>query len=659
MKLTNIKKVSLAFAALVLMGGAAIQAQTFLQGTYTNDFDLGGNTSSFSGSGSVASWIYWYNTPGGNTPMTCVYGLDADGNTNTSGCLEVDSPFTGGAQPQNVFFGTFDNEYGYDFNERANFLLYSNITFKIMVAPGIPPDNTGNFGNIGVGYIDASYSYHEFQTLTIPGAASNSWVSMACPINYTFPNLNNVPGLAFRIDDYSSYIDFPFTNYIDDLQLNLSPVQIPPPTLSGNLQVPVTGLNEIATTPGSAGQYNRYQVRTVADTGYSFVGQNSVTYSWNIDSFPADTGENFQQHFFIVNGAPGQYDQAADYNLADCIFITVQQSDAGVATMNFRYKTNLPAGNGMIFNTTSPTNILVNSNGWPVEPVCSLSDASGALGEWSVTFADTTNVTLTAPDGTSTNFVFDAASAALFADPVTLLLGGQPNNANGAGKAVVYGSFSATGCATPYSEAFSNEPALNTNFWADLSSDPNGDVFVPPGSAYWLDWLLPDAGFSLQVASPLNGGPTNWVDLSPLTIEDNGNRQALIPQSDLPAGNMAFFRLIERTFTQLQVLLPGETNAPNTSTGKTGTPTPITAGTIINVTINAVDNTWHIISGVSDTVSLTSSDGSAVIGLPTAMSNGTAAIQVQLNTSGSQTVTATDTTSTNIPPATSSPIQVN
>ncbi|MGA2245229.1 MAG: hypothetical protein ABSH48_09535 [Verrucomicrobiota bacterium] len=653
-----LKKISLALAAASLLGATTIQAQTFLSGSYTNSFDLGGNTSSFSGSGSVASWIYWYNTPGGNTPMTCHYGLDADGKTNTSGCLEVDSPFcTNGCNNQNVFFGTFDNQYGYDFNVRANLVLYTNITFKTMVAPGIPPDSTGNFGNIGVGYIDSGYGYHEFGTYTIPGAASNSWVTISVPINLTFPNLSAVPGLAFRIDNYSSYIDFPFTNYIDDLELHLSPVKIPPPTMTDSLSKPIEGLNEIATSPGSGSIYNRYQVVTVDDTGYTFVDNSSVTYSWKILSFPTNTAANFQQHFFIVNGAPGQYDQAADYNLADCIFITVQQQTNGTAVMDFRYKTNEPAGNGMLFNGTSPTNTASNPNGWPIQPFCSLNPAVGPLGTWSVTFANTTNVTLTAPDGTTTNFVLDAASAALFADPVTLILGGQPNNVNGDGQAVVYGSFSATGCASPYSENFATEDELNTNFWKDLSSDTNGDVFVPPGSAYWLSWTIPDAGFSLQDATSINAA-TNWADISPLTIQNNGKRQALLAQSELPAGNTAFFRLIERTFTQLQVLMPGETNAPNTPTGKIGTPTAAAVNSEVDVVINAVDSTFHIL-GSGDSLALTTTDNTATITTPNpTLVGGTVTVPFYFGQAGSFTVTATDTTETNIIEGTSSPITV-
>src|SRR5207248_1758303 len=42
-------------------------------------------------------------------------------------------------------------------------------------------------------------------------------------------------------------------------------------------------------------------------------------------------------------------------------------------------------------------------------------------------------------------------------------------------------------------------------------------------------------------------------------------------------------------FVKLQLLVPGETAAPGTAAGKTGTPTAQTAGAAFNVTVNAVD----------------------------------------------------------------------
>ena len=232
----------------------------------------------------------------------------------------------------------------------------------------------------------------------------------------------------------------------------------------------------------------------------------------------------------LINGNPGPYDQAADYNFANVIFMTIQQSNNGTAFFSFSYKTNEPAGNGMTYNTTSPTNTLVNTNGWPIMPVAKLL-ANAAVGNWSVTFANSTNVTIAGPGGVSTNFIFDPASAALFTDPESLILGSQPNATNYIGLGVSYGNFSASGVAAPFGENFLAESALNTNNWRDLSSDPNGDIFVPQGTAYWLGWTLPDPGFSLQSATTVNAPANAWTDLSLTSIVDNGNRETLVPDN--------------------------------------------------------------------------------------------------------------------------------
>src|SRR4030095_16713622 len=66
-------------------------------------------------------------------------------------------------------------------------------------------------------------------------------------------------------------------------------------------------------------------------------------------------------------------------------------------------------------------------------------------------------------------------------------------------------------------------------------------------------------------------------------------------------------------FTQLQLLVPGETAAPGTASGKTGTPSGQIMGTGFGVTVNAVDAYWNLVDTVTDTVGLTSSDTSATL----------------------------------------------
>jgi hypothetical protein len=97
------------------------------------------------------------------------------------------------------------------------------------------------------------------------------------------------------------------------------------------------------------------------------------------------------------------------------------------------------------------------------------------------------------------------------------------------------------------------------------------------------------------------------------------------------------------TFTKLQVLVPGETAAPGTATGKTGTPSPQAAGSAFTVTVNAVDAHWNVVTS-SDTVAITSSDGAANLPSNGALATGTRTFSITLNTLGSRTVTATDAT---------------
>jgi hypothetical protein len=137
-------------------------------------------------------------------------------------------------------------------------------------------------------------------------------------------------------------------------------------------------------------------------------------------------------------------------------------------------------------------------------------------------------------------------------------------------------------------------------------------------------------------------------------------RHSLLLTSDLPGANMGFFRLIKRTPSQLQTLLPSEVNAPNTVTGKTGTVAPVVVGSVVSVTIHSVDADWNIASGVPHTVHLTVSpeDPSNFVDPDVALANGTANILVQFNVAGQYTITATDVTDGALTPGVSSTITV-
>src|SRR5439155_21254272 len=67
--------------------------------------------------------------------------------------------------------------------------------------------------------------------------------------------------------------------------------------------------------------------------------------------------------------------------------------------------------------------------------------------------------------------------------------------------------------------------------------------------------------------------------------------------------------------TKLQILLPGETAAPGTTAGKTGTPSDQTAGIALtnNIVVRAVDANWNVVTSAVPNVTITSSDSSATI----------------------------------------------
>jgi hypothetical protein len=97
-------------------------------------------------------------------------------------------------------------------------------------------------------------------------------------------------------------------------------------------------------------------------------------------------------------------------------------------------------------------------------------------------------------------------------------------------------------------------------------------------------------------------------------------------------------------FTKLQILLSGETAAPGTTLGKTGTPTPQVAGSTINVTVNAVDAVWNVITSTTDVVSFTSTDANAVLPANTALVTGTITLTATVKTAGSRAITVNDVT---------------
>ncbi len=110
-------------------------------------------------------------------------------------------------------------------------------------------------------------------------------------------------------------------------------------------------------------------------------------------------------------------------------------------------------------------------------------------------------------------------------------------------------------------------------------------------------------------------------------------------------------------FRRLQVLLPGESAAPGTPSGKTGSPTPQTEGVPFSFTVRACDDTWTTVTSVTDQIEIQSSDASATLPAPAFMSAGAATFQVTFNAAGTFQLLAHDRTDGTIPDGASSNVQ--
>src|SRR5207249_490508 len=95
--------------------------------------------------------------------------------------------------------------------------------------------------------------------------------------------------------------------------------------------------------------------------------------------------------------------------------------------------------------------------------------------------------------------------------------------------------------------------------------------------------------------------------------------QVLLP-GETPRG--VTVTIIGGTFSRVLILAPGESPAPGTSTGRTGTATDQSINYAFTVTVMAADQWWNPVGGVSDVVHVASGDPLAQLPPDQAMVNG-------------------------------------
>jgi hypothetical protein len=166
---------------------------------------------------------------------------------------------------------------------------------------------------------------------------------------------------------------------------------------------------------------------------------------------------------------------------------------------------------------------------------------------------------------------------------------------------------------------------------------------------------LPANNFRLQSSTTVESG--SWTN-SPLAGFAAGGKQTiLLPPGAQPGPNAGYFRLMrESVAARLIVILPGETFAPGTATGKTGTPINQPTLTDFNVTVQMVDKDYFPVRTSTDTIQLsaTPAPGQTLVLPPnTALVNGAITLSVSSWDAGTATLTATSTTNPTIQPGSS------
>src|SRR5207249_936128 len=133
---------------------------------------------------------------------------------------------------------------------------------------------------------------------------------------------------------------------------------------------------------------------------------------------------------------------------------------------------------------------------------------------------------------------------------------------------------------------------------------------------------------------PANAALVNGTKTFSVTLKTAGSATvtaSAVTDNTKTANTSSSVTVNPAAFAKRQLLVPGETAAPGTASGKTGTPSAQTAGSAFNVSVNAVDSNWNVVN-TNDTVTITSSDANAALPSSAALVSGTKTFSVTLKT---------------------------
>ena len=374
------------------------------------------------------------------------------------------------------------------------------------------------FTNVPPSFFPAAGTGYQHYVVPLTGFAKVGGSSL---VNPTDTPLCFVIGLFAPNYTYFGVEEIDIANLEITMITNAAPP--PPPTMTIVPAKP--GLRVFA--QNSVATYNQEGFGTV-DESQSWVGvatpSNPVSYSISIEDFDTVAGYTLYMQFLQNGGVVNPY---IVYYGTNAFVWSITANPAGFTTAA-NWKTNAPTGNEVnnAFNLTT-----TSTNG---------------RGTWTLTFTNDTDGTVTAPDGSSTNFVLDTNMTALFVNPMDIMFGTAPNAPQGYGQYIDISKIVITNVAglNEYDD-FTTNVVFDTSQWtAAFSDDANSVYQVSTNTPIWLNWTIPDLGFGLETKADLSNTNIPWsspgyysggsVTLTPVKMGLT-NEWVLYPSSCLPS----------------------------------------------------------------------------------------------------------------------------
>ena len=504
---------SLLLGLALLVPAGAVRADNLLVNTF--DSDLSG-----------IAWENWRNYVLGHDEIWDPL-QDADANASSGSMyVTVNWPLAGDPTWNNNW-----NDVQVAFGA-GSFAAADYIDVEAFIKVDVANSSTatdGGYGVIGL-YVDGgSGGWREVQSYA-DLTATDGWQRIHGSLSGIPAETYNSVVVGF-ISNGSSSLTNTVKYWLDNVRITAPPsVHTNRPALS-IAKAPPAGLTCIASAAGDAWQ--RQMVRTV-NSSYSWhtatAAANTTTYAITVTDIPGAAQSGFEAMMYLipVTGMSDPDGGSVDWDSAHVTYFTITANADGTGKGNFRYKVNSPAAE--TFHSWTDFNC-----------------ASGPLGTWALTFSNNTNVTMTAPDGTSTSLTIPDTDAANFQGDLIAYFGVRPTDTIRIGKSATFSRIKITGAAATIDDTFvSSGPPyeLNPSTWVRKASNPQGIFITAPDAKYWLTWPQPDTGFTnLYVTDNLSKKLQNGEWFS-LPVDATGwlnvageSRLAVVNQSTL---NTAF-----------------------------------------------------------------------------------------------------------------------